>query len=122
MTTSRPQDQRASRLFWGVLLVSAGLLLLLDPALDFIHVSVGRLWPLLLVVLGFAKMTGSRPRPHGGLWLMIVGLWLLLNTLSDWEYRETWPLLVVFMGMRMIWTSFGGRRELYGRTEKSHVG
>jgi len=120
MTTSQRRER--SRLFWGVLLVTAGVALLLDPFVDSIHITVGRLWPLFFIVLGFAKMVeGHGRRKTGGLWLVVLGGWLLLNTLSDWRYDLTWPVLIMFLGMRLIWTSFRGHRELGDGTETVHV-
>ena len=123
MTTSHLQLQRLPRLFWAVLFVGAGVALLLDPFFDPITISAVRVWPLLLIVIGLAKMTGAWPGRHhgGGSGLALLGGWLLLNTLSDWAYRDTWPVLVVFAGIRMIWTSLGARRALFGRTESVHV-
>lgn len=122
MTLSQP-ERRRPRLFWGVLLVTAGVALLLDPFLDPVQISAARLWPLPLIVLGFAKMTrGWPPRHrHGGPWLVMLGGWLLLNTLTDWEYSHTWPVLIMFLGVRLIWTSSRGRRELCDGTEPVHV-
>ena len=112
MTTSRQSAQSRRRLFWGVLLVTAGIALLLDPFLPSVYITVGRLWPLFFVVLGVAKMTGPERRGTGGPWLVLIGAWLLLNTLSDWRYDQTWPVLIMFLGIRLIWTSFRGRSEL----------
>ena len=66
MTTS--QRKKRSRLFWGVLLVTAGVALLLDPFVDSIHITVGRLWPLFFIALGLSKMVdGQGRRSTGGL-------------------------------------------------------
>ena len=41
----------------------------------------------------------------------MLGGWLLLNTLTDWGYGQTWPVLIMFLGARLIWTSVRGSRE-----------
>ena len=66
MTTFHLQLQRLPRLFWGVLFVGAGVALLLDPFFDPITISAVRVWPLLLIVVGLAKMTGAWPGRHQG--------------------------------------------------------
>ena len=66
MTTLHLQLHRLPRLFWAVLFVGAGVALVLDPFLDPITISAVRVWPLLLIAIGLAKMTGAWPGRHQG--------------------------------------------------------
>lgn len=111
------------RLIWGVLLVSVGIALLVAPHVNVLQISVWRLWPLFLIVSGIGKMTSRLPRRRreGGPWLVALGAWLLLNTLTDWQFRETWPVLVMFLEVKMIWTSFPAHRTLDASLEPKHV-
>ncbi len=45
--------------FWGVVLTTLGVVLVLPPLFPGLSVSAGRLWPLLLVVLGAAVIWGA---------------------------------------------------------------
>ena len=103
--------------------MSIGVGLLVEPYVNVLEISVWRLWPLFLIVIGVIKMTSSLPRRRreGGAWLVALGAWLLLNTLTDWQYRETWPALVIFLGVKMMWTSFPGHRTLDANLEPEHV-
>ncbi len=123
MTTSQPGTQMLPRLFWGVLLVSVGVALLVDPYVTVVHISASRLWPLPLIIIGVARMTGGlrRRHRHDGSWLALIGGWLLLNTLTDWQYRQTWPVLIMCLGAKMIWTSFDGPRTRDAGMEPEHV-
>ncbi len=46
-------------MLWGVVLSAIGLVLILPPLFPSIFVSAGRLWPLLLVVVGGAVIWGA---------------------------------------------------------------
>jgi hypothetical protein len=99
------------RLFWGILFVTVGVALLVDPYFDSVHLTVARLWPLIFIVLGIGKLTARGRAGSDGSWLLVLGGWLLLNTLTDWGYGQTWPVLIMFLGARLIWTSVRGSRE-----------
>lgn len=45
-------------IFWGLVLIVLGALLILPPLLPGLFVSAGQFWPLLLVVLGLAVIWG----------------------------------------------------------------
>jgi hypothetical protein len=69
-------------------------------------------WPILLVGWGVGKVLGaaSPAERHSGVWLLAVGLWFALNELTIFDYHDTWPLLVVAVGILIIWDEVGGRR------------
>jgi predicted membrane protein len=102
----------APRLFLGLVVVTLGLIALLDN-LDVIHVeSAWRFWPLFLIAFGTARLL--RPAGCPGRWtgflLVTIGLWLLLQNLGVMPYRmiHFWPVLIVLVGMRLVW---GGMRQ-----------
>lgn len=61
-------------------------------------------WPVFLIVVGLARF--SQPRPdgtrHGG-WIMVIGGWLLLNEMRVLRIRDSWPLLLVALGIHTMW-------------------
>jgi predicted membrane protein len=106
-TTTR----NASRLFAGLVILTLGLLALLDN-FGIVHIdSIWRFWPLVLVAVGLAKLIGPRGfQTHfGGFILLIVGVWLLLENIGVWHHSliEIWPVFVVLIGVRLIWGGMG---------------
>jgi predicted membrane protein len=97
----------APRLFLGLVVVTLGLIALLDN-LGVIQVeSAWRFWPLFLIAFGTARLL--RPAGCPGRWtgfmLVIIGLWLLLQNLGLMPYRliHFWPVLIVLVGLRLVW-------------------
>src|SRR5688572_10136127 len=103
---------RNPQVFFGLAIVFVGLALLFDQIgwRDFRLWT--RLWPLLLLLMGGAKLldsVGGRGRsPRGGLWLIYVGLWGLISEfqLFGLDYTTSWPLLIVAAGLNIVWKSF----------------
>ena len=118
------QNRPLPRLFWGVLLLGLGTTLLIDNFIEVVYISardVEQLWPLILILIGVGKMTGTIGRREGGFGLFLLGSWFLLNTTSAWAYRETWPVLIMIWGLEMVLNSFR-RRQPTPEQEESHVG
>ena len=97
----------------GVCLVLFGVVLSLDRlgVLQAHHVL--RFWPAALILLGLVMLQrGERHSALRALLLIVVGGWLLLNTLGlvsldMWEF--IWPLLLVFLGARIMMREQGSR-------------
>jgi hypothetical protein len=90
----------------GVCLVLAGVVLALDQ-LGVVQANhILRFWPAALIVAGLAMLQhGDRHGALRALVLIVVGGWLLLNTLGLvsldlWEF--IWPLLLVLFGARIM--------------------
>ena len=96
------QVKRNGQLIAGLVILGLGLVLCLQFLLDFRIYGLHRLWPVIVIVVGLARLSGAETRRErgGGLVLTSVGLWLLLNTLGilglDWS--ESWPLLLILIG------------------------
>jgi len=106
-------SRNASRLFAGLVIIALGSIALLD---NFGIVRIGnvwRLWPLVLIAVGLAKILRPRGSPgrFGGTLLSIAGLWLLLENLGVWPYSlgDLWPLFVVAVGAFLVWGGLGHR-------------
>ena len=89
--------------FWGLLLMTGGIALLLQR---FGIVDLWRtrtFWPLIIVVIGMSKLIHRRS-VWSGLWMIAVGAWLQAVTLHlyDLTYGSSWPLLLVVLGAGMI--------------------
>ena len=103
-------DTRIDRsvLGFGVALVVAGLVLTLVK-LDLIHLEgLSRLWPLFVVGAGIAQMvSANKPeKRRAGLWIAMVGAWLLVNTfqLFGLFWHDSWPVLMILLALlRIFW-------------------
>ena len=90
----------------GVFLVLMGVVLALDQ-LGVVQANhLLRFWPAALIILGLVTLQrGDRHGALRALVLIVVGGWLLLNTLGFvsldlWGFM--WPLLLVFFGARIM--------------------
>lgn len=97
----------SNRIFWGLMLIVLGSLLLLDQMgeLDFGDV-VGRYWPVLFILIGLSILINSRFRDVGsGLFFILFGAVFLLFELDildhdAWHYA--WPLGIIAIGLWII--------------------
>jgi predicted membrane protein len=97
----------------GVCLVLMGVVLSLDRLGVVQAHHVLRFWPAALILVGLVMLQrGERHSALRALVLIVVGGWLLLNTLGlvsldVWEF--IWPLLLVFFGARIMMRDQGYR-------------
>jgi hypothetical protein len=124
MEQSMPPRAKAGRLTVGLIILTLGVLMLVDR-LNYFDISVMRLFPgMVLIALGLSRIAlaqldpasvggGNRslnPRPAGradlrqGLWLMTVGTWLIVNAvhLFGLTYGTSWPLLLIAGGVFIV--------------------
>jgi hypothetical protein len=93
---------RWAQLGVGLLVLLIGLLTLLDrlDAIEFVNVF--SFWPVIVIVVGLGKMFNEGGRcGRSGLTITLVGVWLLLNSLQlfGFHYGDSWPLLIVGVGL-----------------------
>jgi predicted membrane protein len=108
-----PNSSIPPKFIIGVCLVLMGVVLALDQlgVLQANHLL--RFWPAALIIVGLAMLQrGERHSALRALVLIVVGGWLLLNTLGLvsldlWEFIL--PLLLVFFGARIMMRSQGSR-------------
>jgi hypothetical protein len=113
----------ANRIAIGAWFVLAGTLLLLQQV-GVLHVGgLGRLWPLLLVGLGLARLAVARDRDgrETAFWLLVVGGLFSIDRFLGYRVHHTWPVFVVAAGVSLVWSAFGNRREVPAATEDGHV-
>jgi len=88
----------------GLMITGLGAVLFLDQTGLFGWRMSWSLWPFLIIGLGLARF--STPRPDGtreGGWLIFIGTWLLLNEMRVLRFRDSWPLVLVALGVHTIW-------------------
>jgi hypothetical protein len=108
--TTKQQLQTGTQIFFSLLLIGGGLLLLLHN-FDLLDLGpVWRLWPFILVALGIHKVlqVNRWTKIGEGVWWIFLGLWLHVSFNQVWDlgFRDTWPLLIVAWGISILWNSF----------------
>ena len=109
----------------GLIVMIVGLALLadrLDRAVGF----PGKFWPLILIVMGVARLTDTGTSPQGrrntrsGGWLLFLGLWGLINEFHVFhlDYGSSWPLLVMGAGVGIVWRALESPRPHANRQEQ----
>ncbi len=125
-----PHAPNVDRMVIGLLIVGAGVVLLWAQFAD--ATPITRLWPLLLIALGASRLFSPGPtvaysgperqwlangcgvrsarwHQRRGAWLVVIGVWLLMDQLRIASASTTWPLLLVAMGLGLVWRSLGAR-------------
>jgi hypothetical protein len=124
MEQPMPPRANAGRLTLGLIILSLGVLMLVDRLNDF-DINVMRMFPgMVLIALGLSRIAlaqvdpasvrGCDPRVNHrqpgkadlrhGLWLMTVGTWLIVNAvhLFGLTYGTSWPLLLIASGVFIV--------------------
>ena len=104
-----PRRTHGGRLVAGVILIALGVFFLLFN-LDLVDMDPPwEWWPLLLIAIGAGKLVtaADHEERRGGMWMILLGGWLLINFLGLFGLRwhNSWPLLVMAGGGMMVWKS-----------------
>jgi hypothetical protein len=99
----------------GLVMITVGLIFLADQ-LDWLDTDLTwRYWPLILVALGLGRLgwAEGREQVKSALVLLLMGSWLMVNTLELFEldWRSSWPLLLIGFGLIWTWEALSGARE-----------
>lgn len=66
-------------------------------------------WPLILVAIGAGRLVTARGHDdrRGGLWMILIGAWLLINFLNLFGlgWHNSWPLMIIAAGGMIVWQS-----------------
>ena len=91
----------------GGALISVGILFLLMNVGIIERFHLWQFWPVILMVIGINKFL--QPYHHAeGFWLFFLGVWLQVSILHIWDlgFRDTWPAVLVGLGIYWMWESF----------------
>jgi len=115
-TTDYGRAMRTPRLIVGLAIALFGVLLILDRFDLALAAQVLRFWPALIIATGAAIFMQSRRVGGGvnGVVLMVVGAWLLLNTLgivriSIWQLF--WPMILIGIGTVLVMQALRRRTD-----------
>lgn len=96
-------SRQGSQIVTGLLLIALGLIFLGERQHWVPMIDIGRLWPVLLIVLGAGRFMA--PREDGthrnGLWMVFIGGLFLLNNYGIFGLRDSWPLFIVAGGLSL---------------------
>jgi hypothetical protein len=96
------RDRSTVRVILGALLVAAGTAQLLERLGAMPPEWRARIWPLLLIGYGAARMLQPRSQGRVGLFFVLSGAWWLAGVSGWLSLERTWPLLVVAIGVSMM--------------------
>ena len=102
-----PNGRATGQLIAGIILISLGVLFLLDRfyAFHFGH-FISIWWPALLIVLGVWKLTQRQGRRMAGpLVLITIGAIFLVDNLNLvwwWRMGNLWPLILIAVGVGIL--------------------
>jgi len=107
----------------GIALVAVGILFFGQQIDLWDGWSFRRLWPIILIVVGFRQTMGPRtPADRRWGWMfMAMGGVLLLHTTQILSLRQSWPLFIVMNGVAILVGGLTGRR-CRGSEGASHGG
>jgi Domain of unknown function (DUF5668) len=99
----------------GLILIVVGLIFLagnFDWGLD---INFGRLWPLILVVLGLAKVAFPEGESRlSGMPLLLVGALFLAHNYDVVRIQQSWPVFIVAAGISILsgcWSSAPAKEQ-----------
>jgi hypothetical protein len=88
----------------GLMIVGLGIVLFIDQAGFFGWQPSWSVWPFLIIGAGLARFASPRADgSRGGGWLIFFGVWLLLNEMRVLRFRDSWPLILVAIGVHTMW-------------------
>jgi len=96
------RDRSTISVILGALLVAAGTALLLERLGAMPLLWRDRIWPLLLIGYGLARLLQPRSQGRVGLFFVLAGAWWLAGVSGWLSLERTWPLLVVAIGVSMM--------------------
>jgi hypothetical protein len=113
VTVQSPESRNPLALVVGTALIVVGVLTALDRTGVVAWTHQRNLWPLILIAIGLAQLTYTYDsRPRRGFSLTLVGSWLLLYELGVMSIDNSWPLVVVVIGVAMAWDGWSPGRAL----------
>ncbi len=126
------QDNPRKRTLWGVALVAVGSAFLLDR-LGTVDLSrylgeTTRWWhflPLLIAMGGVIEVASAQTARHvvKGLFSLLVGVWLFacLEHLWGLTFANSWPVLLIAIGLQMLVRGMLGDRVNHGNSVTAGV-
>jgi hypothetical protein len=102
--------RKSGGIVFGLMLILLGAVLILRNVGLVPPTSGGlwwlTLWALLFISLGLVKLFTAGPHNRReGVGQLFVGSWLLLNQFQVLNYRDSWPILLIGIGIGITWSA-----------------
>lgn len=110
------------QLYGGLAVLAVGIIFILQN-LDLIHIgTIWRYWPLVLIAVGLGKIIDPKSESGVGLVEVVAGLtFLAINfRLLGLNYRNAWPLVIVFVGLSIVVKSLTERNASSSKIGENH--
>ena len=112
MNGGRRRSRNRGGIAFGITLMLLGIILVLRNT-GLVHLPVGgqwglAFWSLFFIILGLTKLFTSLSGRPEGIGFLFVGSWLMLNLLHVLRYRDSWPILIVGIGISIVWNALVG--------------
>ncbi|HEY8026125.1 MAG TPA: DUF5668 domain-containing protein [Burkholderiaceae bacterium] len=91
------------RILWGLIMIAAGCLFLLER-MDILEISgLWHFWPLIVAVIGAVEVLSATRARHviRGLNQVMIGMWLFacMENLWGFNFGNSWPVLLIGCGV-----------------------
>lgn len=114
-----------ARLWFGLILLTLGVLWTLDNTGILDADQVLQWWPVVLMVFGLLKLTGiGMPRrPTSGTVMLVIGALFAIDRFGVWRWDvgDIWPLFLIGLGGLIVWRSLRGPSGGRGSGIEVHV-
>lgn len=96
----------------GVLLIGVGLIFLASNLDMTPELNWGRMWPLILVVIGIGKIIApDQEGRSGGLTLLLIAGIFLAHNYRVLSLHDSWPLFIVIAGLSVLFGAAQKKKE-----------
>ena len=101
------QSKTDIKVFIGIAIIVAGVILFLDNSLGFnLHINFFELWPLILIAIGanYIMQPAQSRQSFTGYVLLGIGILFLLDNLDViyFDFGDLWPLILILIGVSML--------------------
>lgn len=94
------------RVIVGFLIITAGVILLMDSLGYDLNINVWDFWPLILIAIGLKKILAHNGRKQyilGGFFILFGIIFQLRNLdIMYFTIRDIWPFFLIFIGIEII--------------------
>ena len=115
----RAQGGERRNLWFGLVLLAVGALLLADNLGVDLPFRLWEAWPLVIVALGGARLlwAADADERRGGFWTLTAGLycWISSWRLFGLEWTTAWPIFLVAQGIVILFADAFDREHRRGK-------
>ncbi len=119
-----PRRNRHRSRHWitGLVLIGIGSLFLLERLAIVDGLSLWHYWPFLLALFGLGRIIdadNARQVARGG-FMVFLACWLYVSIEELWglNFTNSWPLVLIALGLRHIFVGLAGKAEASARENR----